>query len=153
MGFDLPGCFACRGAFWLRGHISSKCRYRQNPLLYFRHYLRCAAGFRDFSGAATLMKSATRQHSILLDGHKTAVSVEAAFWTELKHIARSQGVRITDLLAAINATRTQGNLSSAIRVFVLEHVQRQGSMAVSTASQTYSQTLRQIRVGKTPSND
>jgi predicted DNA-binding ribbon-helix-helix protein len=88
------------------------------------------------------MKSANRKHSIRLDGHQTGVTLEAAFWTELKHIARLHGVRVTELLSEINAARTQGNLSSAIRVFVLEHVQRQSSTADSTTSQTSPQTLR-----------
>ena len=65
------------------------------------------------------MKSTVIKRSIVLDGHKTSVSLEDAFWTELKEIARFQGVTVASLVAAIEATRKQSNLSSAIRVLCL----------------------------------
>ena len=67
------------------------------------------------------MKSAANKRSIRLDGHKTSISLEDAFWTELKEIARFQGVTVSSLVAAIAATRKESNLSSAIRFFVLEN--------------------------------
>jgi len=75
------------------------------------------------------MKSAVTKRSIMLDGHKTSVSLEDAFWTELKEIARLQGVTVSSLVAAIDATRKQSNLSSAIRVFVLEHLRNKDKSA------------------------
>ena len=69
------------------------------------------------------MKSPVVKRSIVLEGHKTSVSLEDAFWTELKEIAHFQGVTLSTLVGAIDATRQQGNLSSAIRLFVLEHFQ------------------------------
>ena len=69
------------------------------------------------------MKSAVLKRSIKLDGRKTSISLEDVFWTELKEIAHCQGVTVSSLVTAI-AARTQGNnLSSAIRVFVVEHLQ------------------------------
>lgn len=68
------------------------------------------------------MKSVVKR-SIKLDGHKTSISLEDVFWTELKEIAHFQNVTVSSLVRAIAAKRKQGNLSSAIRVFVVEHLQ------------------------------
>jgi predicted DNA-binding ribbon-helix-helix protein len=67
------------------------------------------------------MKSAVVKHSIVIDGHKTSVSLEDAFWGGLREIAHVQRVTLSKLVANIDETRRQGNLSSAIRLFVLEH--------------------------------
>ena len=69
-----------------------------------------------------LMKSSVVKHSLVLDSHKTSVSLEDAFSIRLKEIARNQRVTISNLVAEIGRTREQSNLSSAIRLFVLEHV-------------------------------
>jgi predicted DNA-binding ribbon-helix-helix protein len=88
------------------------------------------------------MKSTVIKRSIVLDGHKTSVSLEEAFWTELKEIAHFEHVTLSKLVGGIDAMRKQSNLSSAIRLFVLEHVQKQSSSANDrTKSLTYSQTL------------
>jgi len=83
-----------------------------SPVVY---HLR--VGKRAKRGA--LMKSVATKRSIQLDGRRTSVSLEDAFWTELKEIARFQGVTVASLVAAIEATRKQSNLSSAIRVLCL----------------------------------
>jgi predicted DNA-binding ribbon-helix-helix protein len=67
------------------------------------------------------MKSSVAKRSILIDGHKTSVSLEDPFWTELKKIAHSQRVTLSELVTAIDHAREHGNLSSAIRLFVLHH--------------------------------
>jgi predicted DNA-binding ribbon-helix-helix protein len=69
------------------------------------------------------MKSAIVKRSIVIAGHKTSVSLEAAFWTALKDIAAGRQQTMSDLVGAIDAERKQGNLSSAIRLFVLDHYQ------------------------------
>ena len=69
------------------------------------------------------MKSSMTRRSIMLDGNKTSVSLEDAFWNELKEIAHVQQVTLSKLITEIDATRKDGNLSSAIRIFVLEHFQ------------------------------
>jgi predicted DNA-binding ribbon-helix-helix protein len=79
------------------------------------------------------MKSPIVKRSILIAGHKTSVSIEDAFWTALKDIAASRGTTVAELVAAIDAGRQHGNLSSAVRLFVLDHFrtaaggERQGS--------------------------
>lgn len=73
------------------------------------------------------MKSPVVKRSIVIAGHKTSVSLEDAFWRGLKEVASSREVTLSDLVAAIDKNRTQGNLSSAIRLFVLDHYRSQAS--------------------------
>ena len=68
------------------------------------------------------MKSPVVKRSIVITGHKTSVSLEDAFWGGLKEIAQAQGATVTQTVTQIDETRQQGNLSSAIRLFVLGHV-------------------------------
>jgi predicted DNA-binding ribbon-helix-helix protein len=67
------------------------------------------------------MKSPVVKRSIVIAGHKTSVSLEDAFWSGLKDIAASRNMTLSELVASIDVDRRQGNLSSAIRLFVLEH--------------------------------
>lgn len=67
------------------------------------------------------MRSPIVKRSLVIAGHKTSVSVEDAFWTALKDIAASRGTTIAELVAEIDTGRERGNLSSAVRLFVLEH--------------------------------
>jgi predicted DNA-binding ribbon-helix-helix protein len=67
------------------------------------------------------MKSSIVKRSIVIGGHKTSVSLEDPFWDHLKSIARAQRMTLSELVAGIDGTRKQSNLSSAIRLFVLEH--------------------------------
>lgn len=64
-----------------------------------------------------------RKRSILIAGHSTSVSLEDAFWAELKTIGRARGQSLNQLAEEIDAART-GNLSSALRVFVLSELRR-----------------------------
>jgi predicted DNA-binding ribbon-helix-helix protein len=73
------------------------------------------------------MKSSVVKHSIVIDGHKTSVSLENAFWSELKEIAHANHATLSALVAKIDATREHNNLSSAVRLFVLEHCSREPS--------------------------
>ncbi len=82
------------------------------------------------------MKSSIVKHSVVIDGHKTSVSLEDPFWNELKGIAHAQGVKLSELVASIDRTRTQGNLSSAIRQFVLEHLQNEEKRLRETNAQS-----------------
>ena len=65
------------------------------------------------------MKSQVVKRSIVIAGHKTSVSLEDAFWKTLKEIAGTRDMTLSDLVAAIDTNRELGNLSSAIRLFVL----------------------------------
>jgi predicted DNA-binding ribbon-helix-helix protein len=67
------------------------------------------------------MKSPVIKRSIVIAGHKTSVSLEDAFWKGLKEIADSRDVTLSDLVSSIDTDRQHGNLSSAIRLFVLDH--------------------------------
>ncbi|HTZ02129.1 MAG TPA: ribbon-helix-helix domain-containing protein [Xanthobacteraceae bacterium] len=69
------------------------------------------------------MKSPVVKRSIVIAGHKTSVSLEDAFWKSLKDIAGERQITLSDLVASIDAERRHGNLSSAIRLFVLDHFQ------------------------------
>jgi predicted DNA-binding ribbon-helix-helix protein len=71
------------------------------------------------------MKSSVVKRSIVLGGHKTSVSLEDAFWQGLKDIAKTQRKTLSDLVGSIDLDREQGNLSSALRLFVLNHYQMQ----------------------------
>ena len=71
------------------------------------------------------MKSPVVKRSIVIAGHKTSVSLEDAFWKSLKEIAGGRDVTLSDLVAAIDSERRHGNLSSAIRLFVLDYYRRQ----------------------------
>ena len=59
------------------------------------------------------------KRSIILRGHKTSISVEEPFWKTLKDIAANRRVTRSQLITDIDAQRTAGNLSSAVRLFVL----------------------------------
>ena len=71
------------------------------------------------------MKSPVVKRSIVIAGHKTSVSLEDAFWKALKEIAGGREITLSDLVASIDTDRRQGNLSSAIRLFVLDHYRAQ----------------------------
>ena len=82
-----------------------------------RHSSRCT---QDRHGGHS-MKSPVVKRSIVIAGHKTSVSLEDAFWSGLKDIAVSRNLTLSELVASIDTDRRQGNLSSAIRLFVLDH--------------------------------
>ena len=65
------------------------------------------------------------KRSVLVAGHATSVSLEEAFWRALARIARAQGISLNALITRIDRERAGGgNLSSAIRVHVLDHAER-----------------------------
>jgi predicted DNA-binding ribbon-helix-helix protein len=73
------------------------------------------------------MKSQVIKRSVVIDGHRTSISLKDAFWSNLKTIARAQGATVAQTVTTIDETRKQGNLSSAVRLFVLDCV-RNGQM-------------------------
>jgi predicted DNA-binding ribbon-helix-helix protein len=60
-----------------------------------------------------------RKRSITVAGHKTSLSLEEAFWSALKQAARARGLSVKALVEEIDRSR-QGNLSSAVRVYLLQ---------------------------------
>jgi predicted DNA-binding ribbon-helix-helix protein len=71
------------------------------------------------------MKSPVVKRSIVVGGHKTSVSLEDAFWNGLKEIAGGRHMTLSDLVGTIDSQRQQGNLSSALRLFVLDFYRTQ----------------------------
>ena len=69
------------------------------------------------------MKSPVIKRSIVIAGHKTSISLEDAFWQGLKDIAAERCTTLSEIVASIDSGRRLGNLSSAIRLFVLDHFQ------------------------------
>ena len=67
------------------------------------------------------MRSAIVKRSIVIAGHKTSVSLEDEFWSGLKEIARDQKATLSNLVGEVDTRRQHGNLSSTIRLFVLDH--------------------------------
>ncbi len=63
-------------------------------------------------------KTSLKKRSILVAGHATSISLEEEFWTVLKGIADQRHLSLNQLVADIDSGRN-GNLSSALRVFVL----------------------------------
>jgi predicted DNA-binding ribbon-helix-helix protein len=79
------------------------------------------------------MESLIVKRSVHINGHKTSVSVEDAFWADLKIIAHAQQITLSALVAEIDGTREHGNLSSAIRLFVLRHIRNEGNGVLNAA--------------------
>ena len=67
------------------------------------------------------MKSVIIKRSIVLNGHKTSVSLENEFWDGLRQIAEGQKTKVSALVQRIDRERTNRNLSSAIRIYVFNH--------------------------------
>jgi predicted DNA-binding ribbon-helix-helix protein len=80
------------------------------------------------------MKSLIIKRSVVIAGHKTSVSLEDAFWKGLKEIASGRDLTLSETVAAVDSERPKGNLSSAIRVFVLDHYRKLIGSAVGTRS-------------------
>ena len=66
------------------------------------------------------MKSLIVKRSVVIAGHKTSVSLEDPFWKALKAIAAFRNMPLSDLVASVDREREHANLSSAIRLFILE---------------------------------
>ena len=72
------------------------------------------------AGRVRIMKSPVAKRSVVINGHKTSVSLEDAFWSAAKEIAAERGLTLSELIAMVDHDRGErGNLSSALRLFVL----------------------------------
>lgn len=90
------------------------------------------------------MKSPVIKRSIVIAGHKTSVSLEDAFWSGLKEIAMERAMTLSELVASIDTGRQHGNLSSAIRLFVLDHY-RGGTYAHDNGNGAASRSKADIK--------
>jgi predicted DNA-binding ribbon-helix-helix protein len=83
------------------------------------------------------MKSPVERRSVVLGDHKTSVSLEQAFWNSMKEISRERGKTLSELVSEIDDKRQQGNLSSAIRLFVLDYFRTTASRANPNDDQSH----------------
>jgi predicted DNA-binding ribbon-helix-helix protein len=81
------------------------------------------------------MKSTIVKRSVVIAGHKTSVSLEDAFWRGLKDIASRRRTSVSDLINSLDIDRENGNLSSALRLFVLNYYQARPVSKVVNGSQ------------------
>ncbi len=89
------------------------------------------------------MKSLVTKRSIVIGGHKTSVSLEEPFWKGLKEIAANRDLTLSEMVGSIDAGRPAGNLSSAIRLFVLDHYRTMiGTEVATTSNKDVSAPLR-----------
>ncbi len=92
------------------------------------------ASHRSFSasdGMARQRPSAVVKRSVVVAGHKTSVTLEDAFWVVLKDIARNRDMTLSAIIGQIDRQRHSGNLSSTIRLFVLEEARTQHHASLS----------------------
>lgn len=76
------------------------------------------------------MPTTVKKRSVVVAGHRTSVSLEAAFWDVLREIAQGQSKTLNQLVSEIDVGRS-GNLSSAIRVYVLDSVRAGNASAAA----------------------
>jgi predicted DNA-binding ribbon-helix-helix protein len=94
-----------------------------------------------------MKKSLVVKRSIVVGGHKTSVSLEDEFWAALKKIALRHRITLSDLVGSIDSQRQHGNLSSAVRLFVLNHY-RQRVEADETAHRAVWPATNETQPGK-----
>lgn len=96
-----------------------------------------------------MMKSPVIKRSVVVGGHKTSVSLEDDFWVALKEIALRRRATLSDLVGSIDSQRRHGNLSSALRLFVLDHYRQQIAARTNETAQPRVWPPGEI-LGKTP---
>jgi predicted DNA-binding ribbon-helix-helix protein len=79
------------------------------------------------------MGSPVLKRSVVIGGHKTSVSLEDEFWSGLKEIAAGRNMTLSELVATIERGRESGNLSSSLRLFVLESYRQRAAGRVGEA--------------------
>jgi predicted DNA-binding ribbon-helix-helix protein len=88
------------------------------------------------------MQSPVRKRSIVLNGHKTSISLEDAFFDALKEIAKQRRSTLSNLITGVDQTKMRGNLSSALRLLVLEFYQSRSGASALTVSDTHRRPER-----------
>ena len=79
---------------------------------------------RGSGGLARRLKSKALNRSVMLGRRKTSISLQAAFWAGLKEIADAEDVPDSALVRRIDTDRRHANLTSALRLYVLDHYRR-----------------------------
>jgi predicted DNA-binding ribbon-helix-helix protein len=83
------------------------------------------------------VESLVVKRSIVIAGRKTSISLEDAFWNSLREIAHRHNETLPQLVASIDANRKAANLSSVIRVFVLDFYRSQFEREVMVSQALY----------------
>jgi len=76
------------------------------------------------------------KRSFSIRGHRTSISLEAAFWEALKEVAARENVTLAGLVARIDEARGNTGLSSAVRLYVLDHFRRHALAAIAQDGST-----------------
>ena len=66
--------------------------------------------------------TASNKHTVKINGHTTSVFLESEFWAELKQISKVKEISTDQLISQIDQRKQGSNLSSAIRLYVLNHI-------------------------------
>lgn len=74
-----------------------------------------------FDVASVARASRPQKRSFSIRGHRTSISLEAAFWEALQEIAAARQRPLSQLVAAIDGARGEAGLSGAVRIFILDH--------------------------------
>ena len=90
----------------------------------------------------TRIGSLVIKRSIVRDGHKSSVSLEQQFWDALRQIAGSKNMTVSDVVATFDHGRNRDNLSSAIRVLVLDHFMRRSEHTPAGSAQSDTAAAR-----------
>jgi len=77
-----------------------------------------------------MTKSPIKKHSVMIAGHNTSLSLEEPFWRLLKSVAAREGVSTSALIARIDGSRKGTNLSSAIRIHLIEWLMAEGQISL-----------------------
>ncbi len=91
------------------------------------------------------MKSLVVKRSIAIDGHKTSVTLEEAFWNGLKEIASDRALTLSELVTVIDSERLNANLSSALRLFVFDYYR-----SMNSAGETRQDSQAGMATGSAP---
>ena len=78
------------------------------------------------------LRSQVSKRSVAIGQHKTSISLEAGFWDGLKEAAAHEGISVPVLITLIDTDRDHANLSSAVRLYVLDYYRRLGELALAT---------------------
>jgi predicted DNA-binding ribbon-helix-helix protein len=97
-----------------------------------------------------MKKSLVIKRSIVVGGHKTSVSLEDDFWGALKEIALRHRVTLSDLVGSLDSQRQHGNLSSTVRLFVLNHYRQQISAETDETAHPRVWPPSETQPSKTP---
>jgi predicted DNA-binding ribbon-helix-helix protein len=82
------------------------------------------------------IKSLVLKQSVVVNGRDSSVSIEGAFWNALKEIALAQNISANALISKIDTEREAANLSSAIRVYAVEHYRLAAKASADKPSKT-----------------